>query len=101
MLQRPAAVQLRTIYCTVYSGQMVHLEVRIIGHQSESAIEISDLGYVKFPVYQGGSIQVEVNGQWQDVPIPAGHIAIFPGYTLERATCGLIKATKHRVVSTF
>ena len=46
------------------------------------------------------AIQVEVNGQWQDVPIPAGHIAIFPGYTLERATCGLIKATKHRVVST-
>ena len=27
-----------------------------------------------------------------------GSIAVLAGYTLERATCGLIKAAKHRVV---
>lgn len=31
--------------------------------------------------------------------VPVRHVAILPGYTLERATCGLVKATIHRVVS--
>ena len=38
-------------------------------------------------------------GDWRHVTLPAGHVAILPGYTLERATCGLVKATPHRVVS--
>ncbi len=45
-------------------------------------------------------IQVQqISGVWKDVTLPAGHVAILPGYTLERATCGLVKATTHRVVS--
>ena len=32
------------------------------------------------------------------VDVPPGHVAILPGYTLERATCGLIKAAVHQVV---
>ncbi|KAL0039487.1 hypothetical protein WJX79_010346 [Trebouxia sp. C0005] len=38
------------------------------------------------------------SGVWKDVTLPAGHVIIVPGYTLERATCGLVKATTHRVV---
>jgi hypothetical protein len=38
------------------------------------------------------------NGEWADVFLPEGHVAVLAGYTLERATCGLIKAAKHRVV---
>lgn len=38
-------------------------------------------------------------GDWRHVTLPAGYVAILPGYTLERATCGLVKATTHRVVS--
>ncbi len=38
-------------------------------------------------------------GHWTSVTVPVGRIAILPGYTLERATCGLVKATIHRVVS--
>jgi isopenicillin N synthase-like dioxygenase len=30
--------------------------------------------------------------------LPDGCIAVLAGYTLERATCGLIKTAKHRVV---
>jgi len=45
-------------------------------------------------------IQVQqTSGLWEDVTLPAGHVIILPGYTLERATCGLVKATTHRVVS--
>lgn len=35
----------------------------------------------------------------QKVDIPPGYLAIVPGYTLERATCGLIQAAVHQVVS--
>ena len=41
----------------------------------------------------------QASGDWEDVPMPAGHVVVLPGYTLERATCGLVKATVHRVVS--
>ena len=41
----------------------------------------------------------EEQHSFQPVCIPPGHIAILPGYTLERATCGLIKAALHQVVS--
>ncbi len=30
--------------------------------------------------------------------LPEGSIAVLAGHTLERATCGLVKAAKHRVV---
>ena len=30
--------------------------------------------------------------------IPEGHVAVLADHTLERATCGLIKAAKHQVV---
>ncbi|DBB06912.1 hypothetical protein WJX82_003537 [Trebouxia sp. C0006] len=38
-------------------------------------------------------------GHWRSVVLPSGHVAILPGYTLERATCGLVKATTHSVVT--
>ena len=41
----------------------------------------------------------QAGGEWEDVTVPAGHVVVLPGYTLERATCGLVKATIHRVVS--
>jgi len=45
-------------------------------------------------------IQVQqASGPWKHVTLPAGHVVILPGYTLERATCGLVKATTHCVVS--
>ena len=45
-------------------------------------------------------IQVQhPGGHWRSVVLPSGHVAILPGYTLERATCGLVKATTHSVVS--
>ncbi|KAK9804918.1 hypothetical protein WJX72_012019 [[Myrmecia] bisecta] len=36
-------------------------------------------------------------GEWQDVTLGKGQIAVFAGYTLERATCGLIPRALHRV----
>ena len=39
----------------------------------------------------------QASGEWKDVTVPAGHVLVLPGYTLERATCGLVKATIHRV----
>lgn len=30
--------------------------------------------------------------------ISPGHVAVLPGYTLERTTCGFVKATMHQVV---
>ena len=42
----------------------------------------------------------QASGTWDDVTLPAGHVIMLPGYTLERATCGLVKATRHRVVRT-
>ena len=35
---------------------------------------------------------------WRELPLSEGHVAILAGHTLERATCGLIKAAKHKVV---
>ena len=36
------------------------------------------------------SLQVQqASGEWKDVAVPAGHVVVLPGYTLERATCGL------------
>ena len=29
---------------------------------------------------------------------PEGCVAVLPGYTLERATCGLVRATRHKGV---
>ncbi|DBB06910.1 TPA: hypothetical protein ACH3X3_009566 [Trebouxia sp. C0006] len=46
---------------------------------------------------QGLQVQ-QASGTWDDVTLPAGHVIMLPGYTLERATCGLVKATRHRVV---
>ena len=40
------------------------------------------------------------NGSWQQLQVPEGHMAVLAGYTLERATCGLIPAVTHRVVCT-
>ena len=37
------------------------------------------------------------DGEWMHVMLPHGYIAVLPGYTLERATCGLVKAPKHKV----
>ena len=34
-----------------------------------------------------------------DVHAPKGSLVVLAGYTLERATCGLIKASRHRVVN--
>ena len=36
---------------------------------------------------------------FEDVFFPEGYILILPGYTLQRATCGIYKAAAHRVVS--
>lgn len=38
------------------------------------------------------------HGSWIPLIIPGGHIAVLAGHTLERATCGLVKAAVHRVV---
>ena len=38
------------------------------------------------------------DGTWRELPLSQGQIAILAGHTLERATCGLIKAVKHKVV---
>ena len=44
-------------------------------------------------------IQVmQQDGSWEQLLVPEGHIAVLAGYTLERATCGLVKAVTHRVV---
>ena len=43
-------------------------------------------------------VQVCQSEEWKPVSIPAGCVAVLPGYTLERATCELIKAMVHRVV---
>ena len=37
-------------------------------------------------------------GEWKQLTIPEGQIAILAGYTLERATCGLVAAAKYRMV---
>ena len=37
-------------------------------------------------------------GSLQDVVIPYGCVAVVPGYTLERATCGIFQAALHSVV---
>ncbi len=45
------------------------------------------------------SLQVQnADGAWTDVTAPRGTVTVLAGYTLERATCGLIKASNHRVV---
>ena len=38
------------------------------------------------------------DGSWKQLLIPKHHMAILPGYTLERATCGVVTAVTHRVV---
>jgi isopenicillin N synthase-like dioxygenase len=38
-------------------------------------------------------------GLFEDVLLPEGYVLILPGYTLQRATCGIYKAAAHRVVS--
>ena len=38
-------------------------------------------------------------GLFEDVLVPGGYILVLPGYTLQRATCGIYKAAAHRVVS--
>ena len=38
------------------------------------------------------------DGSWRHLLTPQGQLAVLSGYTLERATCGLIKAAKHKVV---
>ena len=40
----------------------------------------------------------ELNGTWTHQLLPEGQIAVLAGYTLERATCGLIKAATHKAV---
>jgi len=35
----------------------------------------------------------------QDIIIPAGCVVVLPGYTLERASCGIFKAALYKVVS--
>ena len=40
----------------------------------------------------------EPGGTWKHLLLPQGYIAVLTGHTLERATCGLVKAAKHRVV---
>lgn len=37
------------------------------------------------------------DGTWGELPLSQSRVAVLAGYTLERATCGLIKAAKHRV----
>ena len=47
-----------------------------------------------------GAMKVMLSsGSWKDVRLAEGQVAVLAGYTLERATCGLVKAVKHRVVS--
>ncbi|KAL0053214.1 hypothetical protein WJX82_002529 [Trebouxia sp. C0006] len=36
-------------------------------------------------------------GLFEDVLVPEGYILVLPGYTLQRATCGIYKAAAHRV----
>ena len=38
------------------------------------------------------------DGTWRGLPLSQGRGAVLAEYTLERATCGLTKAAKHRVV---
>ena len=38
-------------------------------------------------------------GLFENVLLPEGYILVLPGYTLQRATCGIYKAAAHRVVS--
>ena len=35
---------------------------------------------------------------WREWSLSRGHVAVLAGHTLERATCGLINAAKHKVV---
>ncbi len=37
-------------------------------------------------------------GEWKQLTVPEGQVAVLAGYTLERATCGLVAAAKHRMV---
>ena len=48
-----------------------------------------------------GSVQVvnSKTGLFEDVFLPEGYILVLPGYTLQRATCGIYKAAAHRVVN--
>ncbi len=41
---------------------------------------------------------MDSTGAWTQLTVPEGQIAVLAGYTLERATCGLITAAKHRMV---
>ena len=41
---------------------------------------------------------MDSTGAWKQLTVPEGQIAVLAGYTLERATCGLITAAKHRMV---
>ncbi len=44
-------------------------------------------------------IQVlSAGGVWKQLPLSKGQVAVLAGHTLERATCGLVKAATHRVV---
>ncbi|KAL3158725.1 hypothetical protein ABBQ32_011459 [Trebouxia sp. C0010 RCD-2024] len=48
-------------------------------------------------IQQGLQVQKPC-GTWTHVLLPQGLIAVLTGHTLERATCGLVKAAKHRVL---
>lgn len=37
-------------------------------------------------------------GEWKQMAVPEGQVAVLAGYTLQRATCGLVTAAKHRMV---
>jgi hypothetical protein len=41
---------------------------------------------------------MDSTGEWQQLTIPEGQIAVLAGYTLDRAACGLVTAAKHRMV---
>lgn len=45
-------------------------------------------------------VQKTADGAWENLLVPEGYVAVLAGHTLEHATCGMVKAVKHRVVST-
>ncbi|DBA91643.1 TPA: hypothetical protein ACH3X1_003249 [Trebouxia sp. C0004] len=64
-------------------------------------LEVQKIADIKDTLSNSESVLVvnTMTGLFEDVFLPEGYILILPGYTLQRATCGIYKAAAYQVVS--
>lgn len=76
-----------------YPGQAEGDQQGVGGHKDSGMITLLWIEPGK------GGLQVEVDGEWADIPYAPGGLVINIGELLERATGGYLRATIHRVIS--